>query len=308
MLSQIFFKKNESVIHLTEVDLGVCRVSIPVAEIGGKRPGPTLLVTGGMDGDEYTGIEAAYRLITELQSFEFAGTVIVVPIVNMPGFAGECSQNPLDGEFPKETFPGKNTGSPTERLMYWLSSTYVSCADVWHDMHAGAITEGLNPFLRTYGDNAVAMSLRQSGVADLMVSTNASWGTTYARIADVGCTYILAESGGRGNREPQDVERHVRWVRATMSCMGMTEKIVNERKSLTRIISRIEYIQAPYDGLWRPIAREGHEINKGMLLGEIVSFDGNQTKEIHAGHDGIRLWWKETMRMQQSDVLYAIGH
>jgi len=63
-------------INLSTVDLGVKKIKIPVAEISGKKYGKTLLVTAGMDGDENSGIEAAYRLIEEFKDRNFYGNLI----------------------------------------------------------------------------------------------------------------------------------------------------------------------------------------------------------------------------------------
>ncbi len=135
---------------MCSVDLGKTRISIPVADIQGERPGKTFLVTAGIDGDEYTGIQAAYELIEVYRKRNFAGRLIVIPIVNVPGFEAGCSENPLDGQFPKSVFPGKENDSPTERLVDWLARSYVSESYVWFDLHSGALNERLNPFLWTY--------------------------------------------------------------------------------------------------------------------------------------------------------------
>jgi len=52
-----------------------------------------------MDGDEYAGISAAYQLIEEFSHTPFRGSIIIVPIVNMPGFIAQTSENPEDGKF-----------------------------------------------------------------------------------------------------------------------------------------------------------------------------------------------------------------
>jgi predicted deacylase len=45
-------------------------------------PQKTLLITAGIDGDEYAGIEVAYRLI-DGSDRPFAGRLLIIPIVNM---------------------------------------------------------------------------------------------------------------------------------------------------------------------------------------------------------------------------------
>jgi predicted deacylase len=127
-------------ITLTPVSLGNTSVDIPLARIQGESGGPTLLVTAGNDGDEYAGIAACYRIIEEFSSTRFCGTLIVVPIVNIPGFEAEKSENPMDGKFPKYIYPGNKLGSATERLRFWLSEIAES-SDFWMDLHGGSLVE-----------------------------------------------------------------------------------------------------------------------------------------------------------------------
>jgi uncharacterized protein len=60
--------------------------SIPVAVIHGAKPGPTLALVSGAHGTEYASIIALEKLIGLLDPAEISGTVIVVPLVNIPSF------------------------------------------------------------------------------------------------------------------------------------------------------------------------------------------------------------------------------
>src|SRR5438552_6681459 len=59
-------------------------LSIPVAVFHGARPGPVLAIVSGAHGTEYASIIALERLIGLLKPAELSGTVIVVPLVNIP--------------------------------------------------------------------------------------------------------------------------------------------------------------------------------------------------------------------------------
>lgn len=300
---------NTGSIRLVPVDLGVRTVDIPVANITGSRPGRTLLVTGGMDGDEYAGIEAAYALIDTFASGNFAGRLIVVPIVNIPGFEGECSQNPMDGQFPKMRFLGREGGGPTDRLMHWLSESYVQHADCWYDLHSGAITEGLQPFLWLYRTRHPTDALNEriitAKLADVIVEEPSYFGTKAAMLARQGCSYILAESGARGKREAVDIQRHVAWVRGVMSLLGMIDDPITPVPHVD-LYTRVSYFMAPFEGIWRP-GDIVPEVEDGTLLGTCTRLDAKASKQVFAQHSGIRLWWKETMALRKGDVLAALA-
>src|ERR1700674_3768450 len=61
-------------------------LSIPVAVFHGAQPGPVLALLSGAHGTEYTSIISLEKLISLLNPAEISGTVIVVPLINIPSF------------------------------------------------------------------------------------------------------------------------------------------------------------------------------------------------------------------------------
>ena len=306
-------KKEGSPIQMVPVGLGSTSTSVPVAVLHGNRPGKTLLVTGGTDGDEYAGMEAAYAIVERFADGDFAGKIVVIPVLNMPGYLDECSQNPLDQRFPKMVFPGKVNGTPTERMMHWLVSGYANHADAWIDLHGGAITEGLHPFLWLYESGVPAVDLlaqtflRSSG-ADTVVFEKVGAGSKAGTLAGRGCLYAIAESGERGCRTDEDVSRHVGWTVALMAAMGMVDAPTETpRESQPKVLRRAAIVSVPYEGIWYPADLSDPTVEKGMRLGICVRLDGTGSREIVAPSDGTVLWWKQTMAMRQGDVLVALG-
>lgn len=264
-----------------------------------------------MDGDEYAGIEAAYALIETYNNRDFSGRLVIVPIVNIPGFEAECSANPIDQKFPKNIYPGKPNGTSTECLMHWLATNYIAKADCWYDMHSGAITEGLQPYLSVQrtgvpGIDDILDKMVASLAADIVVHEKARLGSKSAQLAKRNCMYVMAESGARGSRFIPDIDRHLSWVRTAMETLSMVS-VTEVPESPKMILHHVAYSPAPFDGLWRPAEVTEGYVTKGEVLGECCRLDGSGKQSILAACDGERLWWKETMAMRRGDGLYAIG-
>ena len=64
-------------------------LEIPVVVIKGRQPGATLLITAGIHGSEYPGIEAAKRLSKTINPTELQGTLVILPCVNPRAFLSE---------------------------------------------------------------------------------------------------------------------------------------------------------------------------------------------------------------------------
>src|SRR5262249_3657428 len=88
---------------------------IPVAVIHGARPGPVLAVVAGSHGSEYTSIVAVQQLISSISPAEMSGTLILVPIVNVPSFEQITPHlNPTDNKNMNRFYPGSPSGTQTE--------------------------------------------------------------------------------------------------------------------------------------------------------------------------------------------------
>jgi len=115
--------------------------------VNGSMPGPTLVVTAGVHAAEYASIAAALELGRSLQPKDLRGRVIIVPVVNVPGFGVRAIYVcPLDGKNPNRCFPGKALGTASERIAYWLFNNVMLQGDYYVDLHGGDLVEALVPF------------------------------------------------------------------------------------------------------------------------------------------------------------------
>ncbi|HEY8292685.1 MAG TPA: succinylglutamate desuccinylase/aspartoacylase family protein, partial [Thermomicrobiales bacterium] len=58
----------------------------PVTTITGAKPGPVLFIGAGVHGGEYPAVETVIRLGTRLNAAEISGTIILMPVLNLPAF------------------------------------------------------------------------------------------------------------------------------------------------------------------------------------------------------------------------------
>lgn len=97
---------------------------LPMWLINGDEAGPTLVVTGGVHGAEYASIAAALEFGRSLEPRGLRGRVVVVPVLNLPGFAARSIYVcPLDGKNPNRVFPGDEGGTGSEQMADWVFRT-----------------------------------------------------------------------------------------------------------------------------------------------------------------------------------------
>src|SRR6186997_433713 len=97
-------------------------LSIPVAVIHGAKAGPVLALVAGAHGTEYTSIIALEKLIGMLNPAEISGTVIVVPLINIPSYEQKVAHvNPVDRKSMNRWYPGKMDGTQTDRASFLIT-------------------------------------------------------------------------------------------------------------------------------------------------------------------------------------------
>ncbi len=121
--------------------------TIPVAIVQGTRPGPVLALVSGLHGTEYASIIALEKLIQALDPAQVSGTVIIVPLVNIPSFEQKVPHvNPVDGKSMNRFYPGKPDGTQTERASWAITRQVVEPCDYLIDYHGGDLDENLRPY------------------------------------------------------------------------------------------------------------------------------------------------------------------
>jgi predicted deacylase len=60
-------------------DLGPTTAEVPLILVNGSRPGPRVVITGGVHGGEFIGVDAATRLAGLLEPDDVAGQLVICP-------------------------------------------------------------------------------------------------------------------------------------------------------------------------------------------------------------------------------------
>jgi predicted deacylase len=196
-------------------------------EITGERPGPHLLITGGVHGDEFEPMAAVRQLARELRPEELRGHMTLVPVVNEPAFrlGHRCAEDGLDLA---RSCPGRDGGNVTERIAFELSQL-IRSADLYIDLHTGGTRLMVLPLTGyvLHPDHAVLEQQRRMAQA---FGLPLIWGTdpnlqgrslSISREANIPAIY--AEYLGGGRFDPAGVAAYVRGCRGVMAEFGMLE-------------------------------------------------------------------------------------
>ena len=83
-----------------------------------KNPGKTVVLCGGVHGDEYTGVEVIHQLMDRLPEVLRSGQVVCYPCLNPAGARLAQRNLPRDGGDLNRSFPGRTVGSQASRYAH----------------------------------------------------------------------------------------------------------------------------------------------------------------------------------------------
>jgi hypothetical protein len=280
--------------------IGGIDIHIPYYEII-HGDGPTVLITAGMDGDEYNGIQACIELAHQFQNnSQWSGTRIIYPLVNMFGYHSGVSWNPLDSIYPKHIYPGNMNGSSTEQIIYTLFHS-MKHPDIWIDLHGGNRNERLTPFVWTFPAHNDEQTkklftlLSRIGAQTIVYS--------YWKKADIvqryNTLYLLFEAGEKGILDPHNVSLLSTWV-----CDALDGK---EKHGALAVYSSLKYYLAKQAGYLR-IDDSFHtgDVKKGSTIGMLTPMEGkkNHYSTTSSGHV---LWYHDGGWIQTHDIIAVIA-
>ena len=295
------------------LELGQGEFRLPAAVLHGTRPGKTMLITAGVHGGEYVGIQAAIELSQKLKIQKVAGTIIIIKVINVPAFERRNGSMGLtDGKNLNREFPGNPEGTEMERLAWAVSHELQPAADYYIDLHSGDDYEQLTSYVYYAGmadEETVSQSRRMAEQVDVpyMVRSNVASGGSYNYAASQGIPSILIERGGMGAWTSEEVRSTRRDVRNILCHLGIYQGKKDYRTYYPLEVTDICYQDASRDGLWYPFKKPGDMIREGEILGEVRDYEGGLLELSVAEYDGVILYQTGTLQVLGDGPMIAYG-
>jgi predicted deacylase len=289
----------------------------PYFAVVGAQPGLTFLLTAGIHAAEYTGTLAALRLGQQLQPEHVRGTIVIIPLLNRPGFFERSIYvNPEDGQNLNRAFPGRADGTWSERFAHHVLNDVVAHVDRAMDLHAGDMIEDLEPFLGYLitGNDAVDSKSREMIDAhggarwvSCMIPGGERAGMLYGAAAQRGVPAILAESGGRGLPLEPDVQRHVDGVLNIWRSLGLLTDAPPVPVTPPHLLARNEWLRSPHEGIFLCRVQPGDAVSENQVLGEMVDLLGNHLGDVTSPANGLILFTVTSPAIKKDGLLLAVG-
>lgn len=200
---------------------------VPVVVVKGARPGPRLLLTAGMHGDELSSIAVAHELARTAPE-QLSGVLIVVPGANPPALLRQTrnftTSREGDGVNLNRQMPGNETGDAPERLAGRLWTRVLRPnADAVVDLHTQSRGTAYPMFAFT--DPRLPRNRRMAELVgpDMIKIDAGAKGSVETAFNDAGVPAITLELGGPLRFDPVMVRRGTDGLRNLMREMKMLD-------------------------------------------------------------------------------------
>lgn len=273
-------------------------IHLPIRVIRAKKPGPTLFVTAAIHGEELNGVGVIHDLMSP-GSFNptdgngenplplTAGTLMLVPIVNIFGFENQSRYMP-DRRDLNRSFPGNANGSLSSRIANIVFKEVVQRCDFGIDLHTAASGRTNFPNIRGDLNKPGIRRLAKAFGCELMVHGQGPDGSFRRESVKAGCNVIILEAGEPLKIEPSVLDVGVRGVKNVLMELGMIDGKPTKPAYQLRV-DKSSWVRASVGGILRFHVAPGQVVDEGQPIATNASVVGRERNVLVAPTAGIVL-------------------
>lgn len=279
-------------------------VNMPVMILNGAGKGPTLLIISAVHGNEVVGTEAIKRVMTSLDPKKVDGTIIGIPVVNIPAYLQDSRVNLMespagDNDLGNMLLKGGGIQGPqSQAIANILHEKVFPKAEYVIDLHSSAPGSYNYPRAIVIGDYVQLPQALKDKCNALGKACNfeiifkpgkVKWEGMYFDPYTMfentyGIASIILETGAAPTTE--DVETLLYGIDNIMKHLKMISGApLNKNKQV--YIDRLVAFRTKNGGMFRLIAKMGSRVKKGDVIGEVTNLFNEVVETVRATEEGI---------------------
>lgn len=271
---------------------------VPLMVARGSSPGPTLGLTAAIHGDELNGISVIQRLFADLEVEELRGTVVAIPVVNIPGFNRQ-QRFFADGSDLNHLMPGKQNGNASQVYAYRLVNRFLKFVDYLLDLHTASRGRINSYYVRADMSIEVTRKLALLQHPQLIVHNPPNDGTFRGTADALDIPAITLEVGNPGVYQKKMIRSGLVGVHNVLAYLKMTDDEEVAPKDSTILCRKSYWLYTQTGGLLQVHVELLQRITKGQLVATLRDVFGEVKEEYHAPENGVVIG-KSTSPVNQS--------
>ncbi len=270
-------------------------------------PGPILLFTAGIHGDEINGIEILRRALSNgLFKRMQRGSAIVIPLLNVYGFIN-FSRDVPDGKDVNRSFPGNASGSLASRVARALTKEVLPLIHAGLDFHTGGRNHYNFPQLRYSRGDELARKLAEQVQAPVLFGSRLIKASLRHTAHKMGKVILVYEGGENQRLDGPAIYHGLQAIRRMLRAHDMLNETTRPLP-FTYTFEHSTWIRATVPGIFEWTKCSGHPVVKGEPLGFIRHPEGEKEQLVFSKHDGFIIGHNNSPVVNSGDALFHIAY
>jgi predicted deacylase len=202
-------------------------VRMPVTIVNGAQAGPTVFLSAAAHGDELNGIEVVREVAHEWDHSGLAGTLVCLPVLNVPGFIAQQRYLPIYDRDLNRSFPGDPDSTSAKRIAHSIYRNFVAPCDLGIDFHTSTRGRSNTLHVRADMDHERTARVANAFASNVIIADEGPSGTLRREATEGGTPTITVEMGEAHRFQRHFIDRALAGTLSVLSEFGLrTEKAV----------------------------------------------------------------------------------
>lgn len=261
-------------------------ISLPLLIGRGTKEGPVLGLTAAVHGNELNGIPVIQRLFKEIENDEVCGTVIGVPVVNVPSFFRR-KRRFVDGVDLNHIMPGGENGNVSQVYAQRFFNGIVRQFDYLIDLHTASTGRINSYYIRADMEDATTSKLAYLQNAQIIVHNPPSDGTLRGAAEEAKIPAITLEVGNPNTFQRGMIRSGITGLNNVLVYLDMIEGEIEQPQTPPVLCERSYWMYTEKGGLLNVMPNITDMVSKGQTVAFQYDIFGDKIKEYVAAHEGV---------------------
>ncbi|WP_255195623.1 succinylglutamate desuccinylase/aspartoacylase family protein [Halorarius litoreus] len=199
-------------------------IKVPVTIINGERPGPTVFLSAAAHGDELNGIEVVREVAHDWDHSELRGTLVCMPVLNVPGFIAQERYLPIYDRDLNRSFPGDPGSTSAKRIANRVFRNFIEPCDLGLDFHTS--TRGRTNMLHVRADmgNPDVARVANAFASNVIIASEGPEGSLRTEASAAGIPTITIEMGEAHRFQRDLIDQALAGTLSVLAEFGLREE------------------------------------------------------------------------------------
>ncbi|WP_369014602.1 succinylglutamate desuccinylase/aspartoacylase family protein [Flavobacterium anhuiense] len=297
------------------------KAGLPATLVFGRFKGPTFTIVSGARASEQSAVQSLLKLRREINPEKLAGSLIIIPIMNLDSFFSSCPNNGLNTDLNLDQyFPETQKSIVNGLAADFITTQIFDATDIFLDIRSAGSNEDLISYAGYYHNS----ELPQQALLCSRLCEISGLGTIVSRpylqpsgqpskqifrqAVRLGIPALSITAAKRAAGAKSEIGPATNAVYNMLALLKMYQHKLTPQAALPkRFFNDQLLVASPAEGLFYSSAKAGSSIIKGEEIGYITDVFGRNVKIITAPADGTILKKRTGLAASTSAPLFWIG-